>query len=206
MQKIRLTKTTLKQQRDDLRRYERYLPTLRIKKQQLQREIERAQTELHLVRQQSDTLLGVMDEWVELLAEDVGLEGLLQLERVEVSWDNVAGVDVPVFVKAHTRIGHYDLFSTPPWVDHALAAVQKVVELSSHQEVLKEQQRRLQRELRMTAQRVNLFERIKIPETQANIRRISVHLGDQQTAAFGWALLAKRKAAVAAAAGGSHDD
>ena len=200
MQKVRLTKTTLKQQRDALRRYERYLPTLRIKKQQLQREIERTQAELRRARAQSDTLLGEIDEWVELLAEDVGLEGLLELEYVEVSWDNVAGVDVPVFTKAHTRIGHYDLFSTPPWVDHALAAVQKLVELSSHQEVLKEQQRRLRRELRMTAQRVNLFERIKIPEAQGNIRRISVYLGDQQTAAFGWALLAKLRAAVAAAA------
>ena len=200
MQKVRLTKTTLKQKRDDLRRYERYLPTLRIKKQQLQREIERAQAELRRVREESDSLLAGMDEWVELLAEEVGLEGLLELERVEVSWDNVAGVDVPVFVKAHTRITHYDLFSTPLWVDQALAALQKIVELSSQQEVLKEQKRRLQRELRVTAQRVNLFERIKIPETQGNIRRISVHLGDQQTAAFGWALLAKRKAAVAAAA------
>jgi len=199
MRKVRLTKTTLKQQRDALRRYERYLPTLRIKKQQLQREIERTQGELRRVSDESDTLLGEMDEWVELLAEEVGLEGLLELERVEVSWDNVAGVDVPVFVKAHTRIDHYDLCSTPPWVDHAVGALQKVIGLSSHHEVLKEQQRRLQRELRMTAQRVNLFERIKIPETQGNIRRIAVHLGDQQTAAFGWALLAKRKAAVAAA-------
>ena len=196
MQKIRLTKTTLKQQRDDLRRYERYLPTLRIKKQQLQREIERTHAELRRVREQSDALLGEMDRWVELLAEEVGLEGLLELEHVKVSWDNVAGVDVPVFVQAHTRIAHYDLFSTPPWVDYALATLQKVVELYSVQEVLMEQQRRLQRELRMTAQRVNLFERIKIPETQGNIRRISVHLGDQQTAAFGWALLAKRKAAA----------
>jgi V/A-type H+-transporting ATPase subunit D len=199
MQHGKLTKMILKQQRDDLRRYERYLPTLRIKKQQLQREIDRAQAELRRVREQLDTLLGGMDTWVELLAEEVGLEGLLELDRVEVNWDNVAGVNVPVFVQAHTRIAHYNLFSTPPWVDRALGALQKVVELSSNQEVLKEQRRRLQRELRMTAQRVNLFERIKIPEAQANIRRISVHLGDQQTAAFGWALLAKRKAAVAAA-------
>jgi V/A-type H+-transporting ATPase subunit D len=65
--------------------------------------------------------------------------------------------------------------------------------------VLHDQLRRLKRELRVTAQRVNLFERIKIPEAQGHIRRISVHLGDQQTAAFGWALLAKRKAMAAAA-------
>jgi V/A-type H+/Na+-transporting ATPase subunit D len=199
MQKVRLTKTNLKQQRDALRRYERYLPTLRIKKQLLQREIERAHAELRRVREQADTLLSEMDQWVELLAEDVGLEGLLELERVEVSWDNVAGVDVPLFVKAHIRIAHYDLFSTPLWVDPALAALQAFVGLSAHQRVLQEQKRRLQRELRVTAQRVNLFEHIKIPETQGNIHRISVHLGDQQTAAFGWALLAKRKATVTVA-------
>ena len=39
MAKIKLTKGNLKRQRDALRQYERYLPTLQLKKQQLQREI-----------------------------------------------------------------------------------------------------------------------------------------------------------------------
>lgn len=198
MQKIRLTKTHLKQQRDALQRYERYLPTLRIKKQQLQRELERVRAELRQARVQSDRLLSGMDEWAELLAEEVGLERMVELERVEVTWDNVAGVDVPLFVKAPTRIIPYDLFRTPPWVDRALTGLQTLIGLAAHQEILKEQSRRLSRELRVTAQRVNLFERIKIPEALDHIRRISVHLGDQQTAAFGWALLAKRKAASVA--------
>ena len=73
---------------------------MRIKKQQLQREIERAQAGLRRMRVELDTLLGEINGWVELLAEEVGLEALLILERVEVSWDNVAGVDVPLFVKA----------------------------------------------------------------------------------------------------------
>jgi V/A-type H+-transporting ATPase subunit D len=59
--------------------------------------------------------------------------------------------------------------------------------------VLEEQLRRLARELRLTAQRVNLFEKIKIPEAQDHIRRLAIYLGDQQTAAFGWALESKRK-------------
>ena len=59
--------------------------------------------------------------------------------------------------------------------------------------VLEEQLRRLARELRLTAQRVNLFEKVKIPEAQDHIRRLAIYLGDQQTAAFGWALESKRK-------------
>ena len=39
MPKVKLTKGELKRQRDDLRQYERYLPTLQLKKQQLQLEI-----------------------------------------------------------------------------------------------------------------------------------------------------------------------
>ena len=38
-------------------------------------------------------------------------------------------------------------------------------------------------ELRTTTQRVNLFEKVKIPETKANIKKITVYLGDQQVAA-----------------------
>ena len=42
---------------------------------------------------------------------------------------------------------------------------------------------RLNAELRTTTQRVNLFEKVKIPETKRNIKKISVYLGDQQVAA-----------------------
>jgi len=194
MQATSLTKTALKHERDALRRFERYLPTLRIKKQQIQRELDRARAELDLVRKDLGGLLGEVDGWAELLAEDVPLEGLLGPVRMEVAWENVAGVDVPVFAGVEVAIVRYDLERTPLWVDRALVVLRKVVELVSREQVLEERRRRLGRELRTAAQRVNLFERIKIPEAQGNIRHIAVHLGDQQTAAFGWALRSRRKA------------
>ena len=49
--------------------------------------------------------------------------------------------------------------------------------------MLDEQVRLLNIELRTTTQRVNLFEKVKIPETKANIKKITVYLGDQQVAA-----------------------
>lgn len=196
MQTVKLTKTALKRQRDDLRRYQRYLPTLRIKQRQLQHEIVRVDTNARGIQAQADQVQNRVDGWIELCAEEVGLDRLLQFERVEIRWNNVAGVDVPEFIEAHLHTPRYDLMSTPPWIDHALAALRTLIRLSAQAEVLKEQKRRLQRELRATAQRVNLLERVKIPERLGNIRRITVHLGDQQTAAFGWALLAKRKAAT----------
>jgi V/A-type H+/Na+-transporting ATPase subunit D len=58
--------------------------------------------------------------------------------------------------------------------------------------ILDEQIRRLGEELRITTQRVNLFEKVKIPEAQENIRRIGIYLGDQQTAQVVRGKIAKR--------------
>ena len=43
---------------------------------------------------------------------------------------------------------------------------------------------------------VNLFEKVKIPETQENIRRISIYLADQQVNAVVRSKIAKRKIAA----------
>ncbi|HQH95310.1 MAG TPA: V-type ATP synthase subunit D, partial [Rectinema sp.] len=46
MGKIKLTKNELKKKRDELKMYERYLPTLQLKKQQLQVEVRSVQTRM----------------------------------------------------------------------------------------------------------------------------------------------------------------
>ena len=51
----------------------------------------------------------------------------------------------------------------------------------------------LDAELRVTSQRVNLFEKVKIPEAKENIRVIGVYLGDQQTAAVVRGKISKKK-------------
>lgn len=193
MPRINLNKTELKKQRDALQRFQRYLPLLQLKKQQLQTEVERVRREqarvLEVGQRQREALLG----WVALLAEEVGLETLITLERVEITWVTIAGVKTPLFVAAQIRSEPYDLLVTPPWVDRAIEALRVLLALQAEATVLEEQARRLGLELRLTAQRVNLFENIKIPEAQENIRRLAIYLGDQQTAAFGWALETKRK-------------
>lgn len=193
MPRISLNKTELKKQRDAIQRFQRYLPLLQLKKQQLQAEVERVRREQARVLDAGQRLREAMNGWVALLAEDVGLETLIALERVEIEWGNIAGVPVPVFVRAHLRAAPHDLFVTPPWVDRAIESLRALLALRAEAVVLEEQSRRLARELRLTAQRVNLFEKIKIPEAQDNIRRLAIYLGDQQTAAFGWALESKRK-------------
>ena len=63
---------------------------------------------------------------------------------------------------------------------------------------LRKQEALLEKELRSTSQRVNLFEKVKIPEAKENIRIIGVFLGDQQTAAVVRGKISKKKLMEAA--------
>ena len=193
MKKIGLTKTQLKKQKDNLKRYNRYLPILDIKKQRLQKEIERVSAE---IAKTDDVFQKTMDEikpWAALFGEDIGLGQLIALKSTETRQDNIAGTDIPVFVKAHININQYDLFEYPLWADRAVEYFSILISLMAEKKVLEEQKTLLSVELRITSQRVNLFEAVKIPETKENIRRIMIFFGDQEAAAFGWAKTAKKK-------------
>jgi len=193
MRKIKLTKTELKKQKDSLKRYKRYLPILNIKKEQLQREIEGVRIELERTAIESNRLREELLPWISLLGEDVGLSDLIILKEIETSVENIAGVDIPVFVEAYIDIKEYDLFIYPLWVDKAVDIITGMISLQAEDSVLVEQLRLLEQELNITSQRVNLFEKVKIPEAKAAIRQISIFLGDQQAASVGWARIAKNK-------------
>ncbi len=193
MKKIKLTKTELKKQKDSLKRYKRYLPILNIKKQQLQREIEGVRIELERTAFEFNKLREEIIPWISLLGEEVGLSELIILKEIETGVENIAGVDIPVFVEAHIDIKRYDLFIYPLWVDKAVDIISKMITLQAEESVLVERLRRLEQELNITSQRVNLFEKVKIPEAKVAIRQISIFLGDQQAAAVGWARIAKKK-------------
>ena len=198
MAKVKLTKTELKKQKDSLRMYERYLPTLRLKKRQLQVEIRAIEARRQEVAEAKAGLDAGFRAWIGVfgqVADAYGADGLplLSVASIRTGRGTVAGVDIPLFQGADFDLAAYDLFAAPLWVDFALERVKAALLLDLELEVLEVQVERLGQELRITSQRVNLFEKVKIPGTVENIRRIRIYLGDQQTAQVVRGKIAKRK-------------
>lgn len=195
MAKIKLTKTELKLQRDALKRFQRYLPTLQLKKQQLQLEVRQVREEASRLDESLRAFRAGLEPWVAVHdpADAERLAALLEVREWRVASRNVAGIDVPVFDGLDVVAKDYDLFLTPPWIDDALEAARRHLELRLRRQLADEQERLLGQELRVVTQRVNLFEKVKIPEARENIRRIQISLGDQQTNAVGRAKIAKEK-------------
>ncbi len=195
MQKIKLTKGELKRQRDALRQYERYLPTLQIKKQQLQMEILRRVTIREEKRRDEAEKIAAAEAWAGLLA-DPGIDirpWIAPVVEVVTGLRNIAGVDLPLFDRVEFNPAEYDLFIAPLWIDAAIEALRILVSIRKEIEVLEKGIEILRQELRITTQRVNLFEKVKIPQSQEAIRRIKIYIGDQTANAVGRSKIAKRK-------------
>ena len=196
---VKLTKNELKAQKDHLKQFQRYLPTLQMKKQQLQTVVMKVMAELERVEKERLAAADGLDEWVAVFAENRSFAAEKQLltlvkpDKVLYDEQNIAGVTVPVFRELTFCDIRYDIADYPLWVDTAVVKLREIAQLDALVKTLRIQAERLQKELRSTAQRVNLFEKVKIPETKENIRVIGIYLGDQQTSAVVRGKIAKRK-------------
>ncbi len=195
MAKIKLTKNELKTQRDSLARFNRYLPTLLLKKQQLQMEMRRLDQEILEKRDEEQEARAKLSSWIQLYSEPVDLSPFAELQTLETSSGNIAGVNIPVLDNLIFKEVVPDLFETDPWTDEGIRVLKQMTRLRVERQILEEQHRLLGEELRTTTQRVNLFEKVKIPEAKENIRVIRIFMGDQQTAAVARSKIAKGKSA-----------
>lgn len=194
---VKLTKNELKAQKDALKRFERYLPTLQLKKQQLQSVMLQLSAQLESLEARRSAAINGLDDWVAVFSEnrtmEQKLQDLVEPESVICGEENIAGVIVPVFRALQFREIDYDPGDYPLWVDTAVVKLQEIAGLDAEAKTLRRRAELLEQELRVTSQRVNLFEKVKIPEAKENIRVISIYLGDQQTAAVVRGKIAKNK-------------
>lgn len=199
-EKIKFTKQEQKKQQDALKQFQRFLPTLQLKKQQLQAEVRRSADLLEENLRRQQQLRGTLAQSL-IFFGDTGaakeIESKVKIENVRSSEQNIAGVPIPVFEGIDFAPIPVDRFATDWYVDDAVEALKQAAELKEEYKILYRQYELLSEELRTTGQRVNLFEKVKIPECRENIRKIRIMLGDLETSAVARSKIAKRKTAAA---------
>lgn len=195
MAQIKYTKTELRSQQVRLSQLERYLPTLQLKKAMLQSEISGVVAELQNLRVQMTNYENRVKGYQSLLTSD-NAQFLFQactIQEVRKRYENIAGVEIPVFEQMVFAPPAYFLYDTPYWLESGIHGIKNLLETKEKLGVLQEKKALLEKELREVSIRVNLFEKIMIPRTQENIKKIKIFLGDQQLAAVSQAKASKRK-------------
>lgn len=193
--KIKLNKSELKRQKDMLKQREEFLPVLELKKQQLQIVVDSLNPLIENKINEVRKAINDISRWYKFFSEDTGfnLEKLFDIEKVETDTENIAGVDTPNFEKVLFNKYDYDLFLTPAWVDKAREKLRHITSLREEVNLLINKRDLLAEELRQTTIRVNLFEKILIPQHKENIKKIKIYLGDQEVAQISIAKIAKAK-------------
>ncbi len=210
MARVPLSKSQLSREKANLASYNRYLPALDLKRQQLMGERNRARQALASLREQLQAQVETVGAEIPMLAERrIDLQGLARLGSVKLGTQNVAGVRLPVLEDLEVRIASYSPLIRPHWVDAVAERLREAVRLRVELQVAERRIAALDAALTKVTQRVNLFEKVLTPEAKENIRRILVYLGDSERAAVVGAKLAKRKreeeaAALANAIGGAE--
>jgi len=194
MAKLKLSKHALHEQQEQLKLYQRLLPSLDLKRRQLSIEVKNAQEEYEAAQSAVDALETRIGEELPMLADkDFRLGGLVQLKSYEVVEHNVVGVKLPFLDSIDCTVADYSQLTTLPWVDTLVQRFKDATEQRMRAEIAGERRRILQTAVRRITQRVNLFEKILIPTAKQNIQKIRIYLGDAERASVITSKLAKKK-------------
>ncbi len=195
---LKLTKNELRNQQTRLSQFQRYLPTLQLKKAMLQFEVSLAQMELSRLHEEMRLVRHQVEDFAPFLLEKVTVNLLLYADVLHVKkrYENIAGVEIPILDNIVFRDADYSLFDTPAWTDQATDILREFATAREKISIAEEKKRALEKELRSVSIRVNLFEKILIPRSQENIKKIRIFLSDQQLASVAQAKVAKKKIAL----------
>jgi V/A-type H+/Na+-transporting ATPase subunit D len=197
MATIALSKSSLQQQRDRLRLFERFLPSLELKRQQLTAEYKKALQVLAEAEQGAEQASRSLPALLPVLGSvRMQLSGLIRIRRVDVAEEDVLGLRLPILRAVEFDTADYSLLATPFWFDDLVTCLKEVATYRLRLQVYRERVARMQGAVRRVTQRVNLFEKVLIPNAKRSIARIQIFLSDVERAAVVTSKIAKGKRAL----------
>lgn len=189
-----LNKSALKQHRDHLTMYRRFLPSLDLKRQQLISEYQQAKAVLANTEREVEVFLDAQTDLLALLgASEQDLSGLTTLETTGIHEQNLLGVRLPVLDELTFQRAEYSMLAKPFWVDRLIEVLEEMTRLRFRLNVERERVQMLNEAVRRITQRVNLFEKVLIPQSEEAIQRIRIYLADAERAAVVRSKIAKAK-------------
>jgi len=194
MARLALSKSSLQKERRKLSNFERFLPSLDLKRRQLMMERAKAAEELRGAEKALEKFLDGIGELLPMLANrEVDLTDLVHVSALTQDVENVVGIRLPRLSGFEVELKKYSRLGRPQWVDGVAARLKECVALNLRVQFGQRRLEILQQAVRRITQRVNLFEKVLIPKTQKNIKYIQVYLGDAERAAVVRSKVAKKK-------------
>lgn len=200
MAKLALNKSSLARESTQLAEYKRFLPSLELKRLQIMAERAKAKETLARLERDYEQRFDDLAASLPMLANKyVPLEGLVSLKEVTRGEQNLSGTVLPVLDEIDVETKAYSLLARPHWVDPYVEGMRALLRLNLERDVARERIETLVEAEAVISRRVNLFEKVLIPQAERNIRKIRMALADAERDAVVRAKISKRKTAARSA-------
>ena len=184
-------------QNNKLKLYKNILPSLDMKRKQLLVAQSKARKVLAELEEELNQIEPIVYSQLPMVANRrVDLTDLVVLEDVQLSYENVVGVKIPKIESIKLKQRDYAFLGKPQWVDFLAKLLAKAIELKMKVQVARKRLEMLDKATLTYTQRFNLFDKVLIPKTKSNIKKIRIYLSDYERASLVNAKIAKKKRGV----------
>ena len=197
MARLALSKSSLSKQQSQLKTFERFLPSLDLKRRQLLGVRNKAVKQLAQTEQEINSYTDQLGARLPMVSDrEIKVSGLIKVTDVRLGKENIVGTHLPTLEQVDFAVADYPMLSKPHWVDNMMEELRVIMELKLRAQVERERVALLEAAVRTITQRVNLFDKVLIPRTRSNIKRIKIYLSDAERAAVINSKISKRKSAA----------
>ncbi len=195
--RFQYNKTYLQQLNKGLRVRENALPTLAAKESALRLEVKRARDEAARVAERLEQEMAGQAATLRLWAELP--QDLVKVLKAEVAVRKIAGVKTPVLQNVVFDVMPYSAFASAAWLPSGVEVMKQLATLEIELQLAKQKVADLEFARKKTTQKVNLYEKVQIPEYKAAISKIKRFLEDEENLSKSSQKILKNKLARAEA-------
>lgn len=196
----KLNKSELTRLKNEEKIYTQFLPVLKLKQEQLQTEQIRINRKLKLLEEIYNKEIKKILKNISLFTDSSNLYNIgevLRPKKIIIDHQSLAGVNIPILKNIEFHNYFINFFDVPYWFISIIKSCKILIVQFIELKIINKQYKLISKELKKATQKVNLFEKVLIPENKYAIKKIKITLSDEQVSAVGRAKIAKNKSNIA---------
>jgi len=155
----------------------RALPTLQSKEAALRVEVKKAKDTMNELDKKLQEKLDQYEDMARLWCEFD--KDLVTIREVKLATKKIAGTKTPVLEDVDFDLKDFSMYNNPSWYLKGVDLLESLGQIAVEKEVFRKKMELLDYARKKTTQKVNLYEKVQIPEYQDAINKIKRFLEDQ---------------------------
>ena len=191
--KFQYNKTALQNLRRQLSIREKALPTLKSKEAALRLEVRKITAEIELLKEEYQALVKQNQNYNGFWTE---FPEIVKIRNVNSEQKNIAGVKVSILTGIDFDIENVSMFNMPSWIRLAINMFELLMTLQIKIEMTEARLNALAYARKKTTQKVNLYEKVQIPEYKTAIIKIKRYMEDEENLSKSSQKIVKERTAI----------